>query len=973
MSLFDDIKPVFAEENDLLLGIINNFDHFDVAGAVAGRQETLGVQHGHKTDERTESGAGGDSAEPARTADGRGTGSHTGAVQPMDAGDAGQDRPARAAGGSGGRAGGEPTAGERALARAVIADDIARHSISRLYTGSAADYDQPSLRAVGTGVGRQAFGWGLYASKNRAVAENHATREQDRKSMPGEASANAHVYEQTWFTDRPEGDESRLLEWNEVISAETLVRIENQADAEGIGQEVRDALRFGHGYEGDNVYDDLCYQAFAGDAKATSEFFARAGIDGMKYPATPRGWNYISFRDDNMRIDHHWVDGEQRYSVRREARSDELALQSNPHDAIAAASVAAYGMHPTARIVALADALDKWCARNPVPEKVWNPIVDEYMQIDPESDAYKLGDGADFEKLVDKAGRIFAKFVLDGRQTLDENFLIGELNVQSGDLEASEEESGNVAATMALHEFARLLGRNDAILRRWTDAEVENARQKYESLDADRGDTSMVAFFGESEDEHAAEHSGNIVDAKARYEFLRRANELLWGGSGARHSVRQTKDGVKYVLLDRPNTLDWNDREAVKEYLSAMVGSGAVSLADGRRIEIGSELPKEYVRSKYAQKVFKNKRLRKLRGKTAQHLDELIVVSGERNAETSNHKKREGGVYYKREVNFGVVGHEAVRGYSAELVTYTESGVEQFYDLVNIKEKPSLTDHLIKDGDRQGGSGILSPNREGEDIVPYSPAPAQEESGRHSVRRGRREDAVPALDIATGYLARRLLGGKTITPQQAKDILGNLGFVQENPAEVLRRAQSAADTVRERVKDAGERADAELYRYLSRASRTLELQSQGWNRGCGLCSQRDEHAAFAKRMENESVRAGKPLLVSTGRASVRYGRGGCRAGDGSGRLPGMAVPVERSPGRDRGSLRRSNRKRAARENEVVAVFREAVSCPSKALLTIFSVCVDSFLLSVLSTEGERQNPRKNQSKERPYIGRGERI
>ena len=238
-------------------------------------------------------------------------------VQPMDEGDAGQDRPARATGGSGGRAGGEPTAGERALARAVIADDIARHSVSRLYTGSAADYDQPSLRAVGTGVGRQAFGWGLYASKNRAVAENHATREQDRKSMPGEAGANAHVYEQTWFTDRPEGDESRLLEWDEVISAEILARIEKQADAEGIGQEVRDALRFGNGYEGDNVYDDLRDQVFAGDAKATSEFLARAGIDGMKYPAAPRGWNYISFRDDNMRIDHHWVDGEQRFSVQR--------------------------------------------------------------------------------------------------------------------------------------------------------------------------------------------------------------------------------------------------------------------------------------------------------------------------------------------------------------------------------------------------------------------------------------------------------------------------------------------------------------------------------------------------------------------------------------------------------------------------------------------------------------------------------
>jgi len=723
----------------------------------------------------------------------------------VDAGDAGQNRPARAPGGSGGRAGGEPTAGERALARAVIADDIARHSISRLYTGSAADYDKPSLRAIGTGEGNQAYGWGLYASDQRDIAERYASR-----------AGGAHLYEQTWFADRPEGDESRLLSWSDTVSEKNLARVAQEAAKErnlinwewwSDAKNIRKFLELKGKGQGQSLYEGLMLAIDAPDldakAKATSEFLARAGIDGMKYPAAPRGWNYISFRDDNMRIDHHWVDGEQRYSVRREARSDELALQSNPHDAIAAASVAAYGMHPTARIVALADALDKWCARNPVPEKVWNPIVDEYMQIDPESDAYKLGDGADFEKLVDKAGRIFAKFVLDGRQTLDENFLIGELNVQSGDLEASEEESGNVAATMALHEFARLLGRNDAILRRWTDAEVENARQKYESLDADRGDTSMVAFFGESEDEHAAEHSENIVDAKARYEFLRRANELLWGGSGARHSVRQTKDGVKYVLLDRPNTLDWNDREAVKEYLSAMVGSGAVSLADGRRIEIGSELPKEYVRSKYAQKVFKNKRLRKLRGKTAQHLDELIVVSGERNAETSNHKKREGGVYYKREVNFGVVGHEAVRGYSAELVTYTESGVEQLYDLVNIKEKPSLTDHLIKDGDRQGGSGILSPNREGEDIVPYSPAPAQEESGRHSVRRGRREDAVPALDIATGYLARRLLGGKTITPQQAKDILGNLGFVQENPAEVLRRAQSAADTVRERVKNAG--------------------------------------------------------------------------------------------------------------------------------------------------------------------------
>ena len=100
-----------------------------------------------------------------------------------------------------------------------------------------------------------------------------------------------------------------------------------------------------------------------------------------------------------------------------------------------------------------------------------------------------------------------------------------------------------------------------------------------------------------------------------------------------------------------------------------------------------------------------------VRGKTAQHLDELIAVSGERVSEPSQHKKREGGVYYRRNVDFGVSGHDVKRGYSAELLTYTAGGEEQLYDLVNIKDNPSLTAELNRDG--QGGYEILSPNREG--------------------------------------------------------------------------------------------------------------------------------------------------------------------------------------------------------------------------------------------------------------------
>lgn len=58
------------------------------------------------------------------------------------------------------------------------------------------------------------------------------------------------------------------------------------------------------------------------------------GIDGVKYPVgTMHGmpkegedlrFNYVSFRDDNVRVDHKWTDGRQRYSVTRnpDARRD---------------------------------------------------------------------------------------------------------------------------------------------------------------------------------------------------------------------------------------------------------------------------------------------------------------------------------------------------------------------------------------------------------------------------------------------------------------------------------------------------------------------------------------------------------------------------------------------------------------------------------------------------------------------------
>lgn len=53
-----------------------------------------------------------------------------------------------------------------------------RFSVSSVYTGSAADYDRPSLIHVGTGEGSQVYGWGLYGSTVRGIAEANGGRRQ---------------------------------------------------------------------------------------------------------------------------------------------------------------------------------------------------------------------------------------------------------------------------------------------------------------------------------------------------------------------------------------------------------------------------------------------------------------------------------------------------------------------------------------------------------------------------------------------------------------------------------------------------------------------------------------------------------------------------------------------------------------------------------------------------------------------------
>lgn len=303
----------------------------------------------------------------------------------------------------------------------------ARLSIGGIYTGSAADYEKPSLHYVGTGEGSQVYGWGLYGSTVRGVAEGYAKADLSRKNAQSvlingkdakfasavemrvaraferaygnvkrtlenlrngyydarikserghdpnkkaEAAKDAefwrqaiedfeanpekyrltegYLYEQTFFTNRSEGDESHLLMWYEPVSEVNFQRVLDQYAKENNGADLRaetpsgvitledfgNKKMFAEALQenademkenGEGLYRYL--SGVLGSAKAASEFLARADIDGVKYPidsfggktvkdGDKVGWNYVSFRDDNIRVDHKWTDGRQRFSIR---------------------------------------------------------------------------------------------------------------------------------------------------------------------------------------------------------------------------------------------------------------------------------------------------------------------------------------------------------------------------------------------------------------------------------------------------------------------------------------------------------------------------------------------------------------------------------------------------------------------------------------------------------------------------------
>ncbi len=210
-----------------------------------------------------------------------------------------------------------------------------------------------------------------YASKNLAIKEVtedfkrnsnaspktkelfKATIKAIRASDMTPPEENGYLYEQTFFTNRatPEETERHLLKWYETVPEEQLDWVAKQWKKEkldsgayttrgtpkkGLPPWLMDDWRAINHHTGEELYKRLQY--YFESAKAASDFLARAGIDGVKMPVNGfqtggasdgnvSGWNYVSFRDDNIRVDHKWVNGERRYQIAGRAGAERLGIR----------------------------------------------------------------------------------------------------------------------------------------------------------------------------------------------------------------------------------------------------------------------------------------------------------------------------------------------------------------------------------------------------------------------------------------------------------------------------------------------------------------------------------------------------------------------------------------------------------------------------------------------------------------------
>lgn len=183
------------------------------------------------------------------------------------------------------------------------------------FHGSPYDIESFSTDAMGTGAGRQNYGWGLYFTELEDIAKNYA---------------KSFLYKVSLHKGKTPSDYS-WLEWDEKLNDEQAEKILEAIDREGLrdkfdeysplirralagdGTSVEEARRiqFGPINDGASAYKKI--KKILGSDKDASLFLLRAGIDGVKYKdnlltlgtlnGESTGFNYVVFDESAITIE----------------------------------------------------------------------------------------------------------------------------------------------------------------------------------------------------------------------------------------------------------------------------------------------------------------------------------------------------------------------------------------------------------------------------------------------------------------------------------------------------------------------------------------------------------------------------------------------------------------------------------------------------------------------------------------------
>lgn len=201
-------------------------------------------------------------------------------------------------------------------------------------------------------------------------------------------------------------------------------------------------------------------------------------------------------------------------------------------------------------------------------------------------------------------------------------------------------------------------------------------------------------------------------------------------GDGVRFSLKKTRDGRNYVMVENAMTnAELKNHQAVANYIAQHIGEVYTIIESGQRVYIGDDLPAEYTRSRYTQSIIKSQKS-KAKNKAVSNLGEMIEIATNRRWEQTKHAHNKDAAYgmyrYDTTFAFPVQGtQQAYKAYDAELVIRNASdGKKYLYDIVAIKENTGLALDLNKKADRRqnaatqsGASGISIP-ADGENVKP---------------------------------------------------------------------------------------------------------------------------------------------------------------------------------------------------------------------------------------------------------------